>query len=102
MQVVEAGQYYAGVLVAAAGFEFATRRAADQLGIDGTMPLGRLVRELGRRTEDAQAAEKLLTLNRLRNSVVHAQKDTPRIDRAQAIEFIDAFSMGVTYIDRAV
>lgn len=66
MRAVEAGQYYAAVLVAAAGFEFAARRAAEQLGIDGSLPLGRLVRELGRRTEDPEAAEKLATLNRLR------------------------------------
>lgn len=102
MQSVEAGRYYAGVLVAAVGFEYAARRAAEQLGIDDTkMPLGRLLRELGRRTENPRAAEALATLNRLRNSFVHVDAETPQLDRSQAIEFIDAFSMGVTYIDGA-
>jgi hypothetical protein len=100
---VESGHSYAGVLVAAVGFEYAVRRCAEQLGIDPERKgLAPLVRELGRRTENKLAIETLNALNRLRNSLVHAEKETPWIDREQAIDLINAFGVGVSYLDMAV
>jgi len=99
---VESGQSYAGVLVAAVGFEYAARRCAEQLGIDAERKgLAPIVRELGRRTENKQAMETLNALNGLRNSLVHAEKETPWIDREQAVDLINAFSVGVAYLDMA-
>jgi uncharacterized protein YutE (UPF0331/DUF86 family) len=45
--------------------------------------------------------ETLNALNRLRNSLVHAEKETPWIDREQAVDLINAFSVGVAYLDMA-
>jgi hypothetical protein len=99
---IESGLSYAGVLVAAVGFEYAARRCAEQLGIDPERKgLAPIVRELGRRTENKQATETLDALNRLRNSLVHAEKETPWIDRQQALDLINAFSVGVAYLDMA-
>ena len=103
MEALENGQYYAAVLVAAVGFEYAARQAADQLGITvDRASLGRLLRELGRRTEDKQAMETLNSLNMLRNSLVHAEdREAPWISRIQALDLIDAFRAGVGYLEMA-
>jgi hypothetical protein len=102
MQAVESGQYYAGAVAAAVGFEYATREAAKQLGIDGdTLALGRLVRDVSRRTEDKNATEALITLNRLRNSLIHPDKNMLEMNREQAFEIVDAFNRGVSYLDMA-
>jgi hypothetical protein len=103
MEALEKGQYYAAVLVVAVGFEHAARQAADQLGIEADrVSLGRLLRELGRRTEEKQAMETLHSLNMLRNNLVHAEdREAPWISRTQALDLIDAFRAGVGYLEMA-
>jgi hypothetical protein len=102
VHALDNGQHYAAALTAAVGFERAAREAADQIGIDGRrMSLGRLVSELGRRSEDPSAVETFITLNKLRNSLVHAKIDGPFIQREQAVEFVNAFGKGVSILDQA-
>lgn len=99
-RAIDSGQYYTAVLLAAVGFEAAARECADQLGIDSKrMSLGRLARELGQRTENNNAEGTLSTLAKLRNSVVHAEKEMQWVDRAQAEDLINALTVGAQYLE---
>jgi hypothetical protein len=101
-RAIETDQYYAAILLAAVGFEFAAREAGRQLGLDSDRAiLGRLVRELGRRTESRKAMETLNTLTKLRNGIVHAEKEMPWVSREQAEDLISAFTRGAEYLEMA-
>jgi hypothetical protein len=97
--VVKSGYYLAAVLVAAVGFEASVRDTARMFGIpDRKMPLAALLRELSLRTSDDQKMKTLVTLNRIRNGLVHGEKQTSDLTREQTLELIDAFRVGANYL----
>ncbi|WP_456636735.1 hypothetical protein [Bradyrhizobium sp. USDA 10063] len=97
--VVKSGYYLAAVLVAAVGFEASVRDTARLFGIpDKKMPLAALLRELSLRTADDQKMKTLVTLNRIRNGLVHGEKQTSDLTREEALELIDAFRVGANYL----
>lgn len=98
------GQHYAAVILAAIGFEHAARNAADQLGIDSyKQSLGRLLRELAHRTETEKegALETFMTLSKLRNSIVHGEREYTDISRDSAEDLINGFIVGANYLEMA-
>jgi hypothetical protein len=98
--VVKSGYYLAAVLVAAVGFEAAVRETARMYGIPDKrfLPLAALLRELSLRTSDKKKMETLVTLNRIRNGLVHGEKQTSDLTRDEALELIDAFRVGANYL----
>jgi hypothetical protein len=97
--VVKSGYYLAAVLVAAVGFEASVRDTARMFGIpDKKMPLAALLRELSLRTSDKKKMETLVTLNRIRNGLVHGEKQTSDLTREETLELIDAFRVGANYL----
>jgi hypothetical protein len=101
-QLLANGQYFAAVLVAAVGFEKNARDIAQGLQWDALrVPLGRIIRELAPLLPSKQDAERLETLNRLRNSVVHAEGEAPWVQQEQAEEMVQAFAQGATMLSRA-
>jgi hypothetical protein len=97
--VVKSGYYLAAVLVAAVGFEASVRDTARMFGIpDRKMPLAALLRELSLRTSDDQKMKTLVTLNRIRNGLVHGEKQTSDLTKEQTLELIDAFRVGANYL----
>jgi hypothetical protein len=101
-QLLTAGQYFPAVLVAAVGFETTARVIAREMRWDAErVPLGRIIRELAIALPSKQDAERLETLNRLRNSVVHAEGEVPWVQQEEAEEMVQAFSQGATTLSRA-
>jgi hypothetical protein len=88
--------------VAAVGFEKNAREIAHGLQWDAVrVPLGRIIRELAPLLPSKQDAERLETLNRLRNSVIHAESEVPWVQGDQAEEMVQAFAQGATMLSRA-
>jgi hypothetical protein len=97
--VVKSGYYLAAVLVAAVGFEASVRETARMFDVPNKqLPLSRLLRELSLRTSNKSKMETLITLNRIRNGLVHGEKQTSDLTREEALELIDAFRVGANYL----
>jgi hypothetical protein len=98
-RAVEDGHYLAGVLVAAVGFENTARDIARQFDIpDRKFGLGAILRELSSRTAGT-SIKLLMTLNRIRNDLVHGERTTADITRAEALELIQYFSDGAMVLE---
>lgn len=97
--VVKSGYYLAAALVAAVGFETSVRETARMYDIpDKKFPLAALLRELSLRTSDKKKMETLFTLNRIRNGLVHRERETSDLTKEEALELIDAFRVGANYL----
>jgi len=98
-QAIKSGLYLAAALVAAVGFEAAVRETARMFRIpDKRISLATLLRELSAHTSDKRKIETLVTLNRIRNGLVHGERQTSHLTREEALELIDAFRVGANYL----
>jgi hypothetical protein len=101
-QALEQELPYAAATTAAIAFERALRDSARFLGIDTRRPLGAVIAELARQAEMPDLLERLGTLVRVRNGLVHPEGDLLKMDRAEAEQMVRAFSNGIDYLEYAL
>ena len=99
--LLKGGHHYAAALTAAAAFEQITRRGAARMNVDPTAPLSQLVRSIAYAAKDGYLQERLLTLVRLRNNLVHLKHNTPSLTAEESEQLVDGFDDGIYQVERA-
>jgi hypothetical protein len=88
------------VLTAAVGFEQTLRLAGEYMKLDTKRPVSVVTRELGSIVKDEKLTERLVTLVRLRNGIVHPRKQGTYIDENEARQLVAAFEEGTRMLDK--
>jgi hypothetical protein len=86
-------------IAAAMAFETAARNAGARHGLPPNKPMTEMVRQIATLEGNKQLEEELLTLVRLRNSLMHSTSRDP-ITGDKAQELIDAFERGAKRLDQ--
>jgi hypothetical protein len=92
--------YYPAVLTAAVGFEQTLRLAAEYMKLDTKRPMSVVARELGAIVKDNKLTERLITLVRLRNGVVHPRRQGAHITRDEAELLVSSFEEGTRLLEK--
>jgi hypothetical protein len=92
--------YYPAVLAAAVSFEQTLRLAGEFMKLDTKRPMSVIARELGEIVKNPKLAERLVTLIRLRNGVVHPRKSGSHITRDEAELLVASFEEGVRQLEK--
>jgi hypothetical protein len=96
---LENQNYYAAVLAAAAAFEQAVRKCAVTDNIEPKVPLSQLVRSIAYAAKDKYAQDRLLTLVRLRNNLMHPNQEVSQLSAQETTELLDGFEDGIYLLD---
>jgi hypothetical protein len=95
--------YYPAVLTAAVGFEHELRMAAARLDMSpNRLTLGAIIRQMVAQTSRDDMLQRLETLVRLRNGLVHPNPDSANISEAEATDIVNAFQEGIEWVEQQV
>lgn len=92
--------YYPAVLTAAVGFEQTLRLAGENMKLDTKRPMLVIARQLGEIVKDPKLTERLVTLIRLRNGVIHPRKQGTHITRDEAELLVSSFGEGARQLEK--
>jgi hypothetical protein len=75
------------------------RKCAVTHNIEPKVPLSQLVRSIAYAAKDKHAQDRLLTLVRLRNNLMHPNQEVSQLSAQEATELLDGFDDGIYLLD---